>query len=58
MIDPNADLAKVDIDFFGSWDWLVPLTEELKETPWTVPVEQWREHVEMPRIEFLEQAKQ
>lgn len=58
MIDPNADLAKVDIGVFGTWDWLVPLTEELKEPPWTVPVEQWREHVEMPRIEFLEQMKQ
>ena len=57
MIDPNINLAEVELTLFGKWDWLLPLTEELRNPPWTVPVDQWRQHVEMPRIEFLERMK-
>lgn len=53
MIDPNVDLAAERRGQLGRRDWVMPLTEPLRREPWIVPVEQWRQYVELPEIEFL-----
>ena len=56
MIDPNVDLAAQPRGQLGQRDWVMPLTEPLRREPWIVPVEQWRQYVELPEIEFLKKA--
>lgn len=56
MIDPNVDLAAEPRGQFGQRDWVVLLTEPLRREPWNVPVEQWRQYVELPEIEFLKKT--
>jgi hypothetical protein len=56
MIDPNVDLAAEPRGQLGKRDWVMPLTEPLRREPWIVPVEQWRQYVELPEIEFLKKA--
>lgn len=58
MIDPNVDLAAQPRGQFGQRDWVMPLTEPLRLEPWVVPVEQWRQYVELPPIEFLKNSQQ
>ncbi len=53
MIDPNVDLAAETRGQFGQRDWVMPLTEPLRLEPWNLPVDQWRQHVELPEIGFL-----
>jgi vitamin K-dependent gamma-carboxylase len=55
LVDPNVDLARVNID--TPTDYVVPLTEKLREPPWLIPVDQWGKEVELPPIEFLEKMK-
>ncbi len=57
MIDPNTDLAAQTRGPFVIRDWVVPLSEPLRALPWDVPVDQWRQHVELPEIEFLKRAQ-
>ncbi len=56
MIDPNCNLAAKPRGIYWSRDWVVPLEEPLRSPPWDVPVEQWREHIEMPEFEFMKKA--
>jgi hypothetical protein len=53
MIDPNTDLASVSAGYFGERSWIVPLEEPLRSPPWDVPMNEWRQHVELPEINFL-----
>lgn len=53
QIDPNVDLARIPRGFHAR-PWILPLTEPLPATPWTVPVAQWEQHVEIPPLTFLE----
>jgi hypothetical protein len=53
MIDPNIDLASFHTKPFESRTYVVPLVEPLRAVPWDIPVSQWREHVEIPKISFL-----
>ncbi len=57
MIDPNVDLAAQPLHATGARAWIVPLSEPFRTTPWTVPIEQWREHVELPEFKFMKDAK-
>lgn len=57
MIDPNADLAAEPRRQFGRRDWIMPLTEPLRADPWDVPVDHWRQHVELPEIDFLKMSQ-
>jgi vitamin K-dependent gamma-carboxylase len=56
MIDPNVDLAAEPRGQLGRRAWVMPLTESLRREPWIVPVEQWRQYVELPEIEFLKKT--
>jgi vitamin K-dependent gamma-carboxylase len=59
FIDPNVDLMTVPR---GSpiQRWVMPQTEPMPPTPWTLPVDQWRQHVPVPELRFLKpnRAKQ
>jgi vitamin K-dependent gamma-carboxylase len=55
LVDPNLDLASVDIDKPELY--IVPLTEPLKLPIWTEPADQWGAKVKLPPIEFLEKMK-
>lgn len=57
LVDPNTDLAAVERGVFYERKWVPPLFEPLSEPAWAVPVEQWREFVELPEIEFLAKMK-
>ncbi len=57
MIDPNVDLAA---QTFALWEkpiWVLPLTEPFRKEAWRVPVEQWKSHVDLPPIKFVERMK-
>ncbi len=56
MIDPNIDLAAEPLRASGARSWIVPLSEPFREIPWAVPIEQWREHVELPEFKFMKGA--
>lgn len=43
LIDPQADLTSREAG--KSWDWILPQTEPLPETCWSVPVEYWETEV-------------
>lgn len=53
MIDPNTDLVAQPRGVFWSRDWVPPLAEPLRSPPWDIPVDQWRQHIELPEINFL-----
>ncbi len=47
LIDPTVNLAAAP----RTWrqpNWIVPLTEPLRETPWDVPMLEWEQHVPIP----------
>ncbi|MEX2169339.1 MAG: HTTM domain-containing protein [Pirellulales bacterium] len=47
LIDPEVDLAAVDAPGIGC-DWIMPLTEPLRDEAWDVPLEEWERHVPIP----------
>jgi hypothetical protein len=52
LIDPTVNLA-AQPRAFGKPDWLMPLTEPLRNEAWNVPKEEWKNHVELPPLPFL-----
>jgi hypothetical protein len=58
MIDPNVDLAAQPFAWWSTPAWIVPLKEPFRAEAWNVPMDQWKSHVELPEIEFLELMKQ
>ena len=56
MIDPNTNLAAEKRGIYFGREWVPPLEEPLRKEPWQVPVEQWKQLIEMPKIEFLASA--
>lgn len=52
LIDPAVDLSAQPRAGFDR-SWIVPLTEPRRETPWTVPLNQWEDHVLLPDLPFL-----
>ena len=52
MIDPNADLMQQSTQQHAG-DWVLPLEEPLRADGWDVPVDRWRELVEIPPLTFL-----
>lgn len=51
-IDPAVDLAaqpKLSL----SRPWIVPFSEPLHTEPWTVPLNEWEHHVDLPKLPFL-----
>jgi vitamin K-dependent gamma-carboxylase len=58
MIDPNVDLAAQPAALWNCPSWIVPLKEPFCRDAWKLPIDQWKSHVELPEIKFLEQMKQ
>lgn len=57
MIDPNVDLLEVPRGFYAR-SWVLPQREPLRHPAWDQPLETWRQHVELPKLEFLANASQ
>jgi len=55
LIDPEVNLAAEP-----SWPrrrgWIRPLVEPLPDRPWTVPMEEWEQHVSLPRLPWRTSA--
>lgn len=51
-IDPNVDLMKIARGT-GIQSWVLPQNEPIPSKPWTLPIEQWRAHVNVPELKFL-----
>ncbi len=49
FIDPQVNLA-AEPRTFGRPPWIIPLTESLRDAPWSVPVNEWVRHVDLPRL--------
>ncbi|QEG43183.1 Vitamin K-dependent gamma-carboxylase [Roseimaritima ulvae] len=54
MLDPNQDLASVSASTLMSSGCLLSLSEPLRSPAWDVPISQWREHIELPEMKFLQ----
>lgn len=52
LIDPAVDLAAQPV-FALHRPWIVPLHEPLRDEPWTVPLNEWENHVVLPDLPFL-----
>jgi hypothetical protein len=52
LIDPTVDLAKQPRGFHHR-PWLVPLKEPLRAEPWSIPLVEWEQHVELPPLPQL-----
>jgi vitamin K-dependent gamma-carboxylase len=52
LIDPSVDLA-AQPRFALHRPWIVPLQEPLRKEPWTVPLNEWERHVDLPNLPFL-----
>lgn len=57
FIDPNVDLMREPRGFYER-SWVLPQREPLRFPAWDLPVEQWREHVELPELKFLAKVGQ
>jgi hypothetical protein len=49
FIDSNVDLAS-EPRYAASRSWIMPLTEPLRQTPWKLPLNEWEQHVEIPKL--------
>lgn len=58
MIDPNVDLAAQPAAWRSTPSWIVPLKEPFRAEAWKIPLDQWKSHVDLPEIKFLEKMKQ
>ena len=56
FIDPNVNLLE-HARGFQARPWIMPQVEALRREPWSVPVERWREVVEIPQLKFLAASK-
>jgi hypothetical protein len=52
FIDPNRDLTTI-ARYSSDRSWVMPQKEPLRYPAWDLPVEQWREHIEIPDLRFL-----
>ncbi len=52
LIDPTIDLA-AQPRFAFHRSWIVPLYEPLRKVPWTVPLNDWENHLDLPNLPFL-----
>ncbi len=49
FLDSDIDLVKQPRGFFYR-SWIKPLTEPLRDDPWSLPLSEWEKHVELPRL--------
>ncbi|MEK6259112.1 MAG: HTTM domain-containing protein [Planctomycetota bacterium] len=53
LIDPHIDLAKEPRGFHVR-NWILPQNEPLRPVAWSVPMQEWERHVELPPLSFLQ----
>ncbi|MCX7409816.1 MAG: HTTM domain-containing protein [Planctomycetales bacterium] len=53
LIDPNVDLAKEPRGFHFR-NWILPQHEPLRSVAWSVPMQEWERHVELPPLTHLQ----
>ncbi len=56
LIDPNVDLTKQLRGFYDR-AWIMPQNEPLRRPAWDLPADQWRQHIELPKLTFLAESK-
>jgi hypothetical protein len=49
LIDPDVDLARQPRGLHRR-DWIKPLTEPLSDEPWSLPLNEWEKHIELPPL--------
>jgi hypothetical protein len=52
LIDPAVNLA-TQPKFAFHRPWIVPLHEPLRSDPWTIPLNEWEQHVDLSKLPFL-----
>ena len=52
LIDPNVDLMD-QLRGFHDRPWVLPLREPLRRPTWKVPLDQWKQQVDIPELRFL-----
>ncbi|RLS73614.1 MAG: vitamin K-dependent gamma-carboxylase [Planctomycetota bacterium] len=52
LIDPAVNLA-AQPKFAFHRPWIVPLHESLRSEPWTIPLNEWEQHVDLPKLPYL-----
>ena len=52
LIDPAVNLA-AEPKGWRRRRWIMPLTEPRRTDPWTVPLNEWEHHVDLPDLPFL-----
>jgi hypothetical protein len=52
LIDPAVNLA-AEPRGWRHRRWIMPLTEPRRTDPWTVPLNEWEHHVDLPDLPFL-----
>jgi HTTM domain/Vitamin K-dependent gamma-carboxylase, lumenal domain len=49
FLDPQVNLAN-EPRGFHSRPWIKPLTEPLRDEPWSLPLSQWEQHIDLPPL--------
>jgi hypothetical protein len=49
FLDPTVDLSKEPPGFHHR-NWIMPQTEPLRMTPWSVPLVEWERHLDLPPL--------
>ncbi len=57
LVDPEVNLA-AEPAFAFNRRWIVPLHEPLRNEPWTVPLDEWERHADIPSLPFLNHQTQ
>jgi hypothetical protein len=57
FIDPRIDLARERRKGWGTYPWVLPLFEPLRDSPWTVPLSEWEQHVELDAEKVRQRAR-
>lgn len=52
LIDPNVDLLREPRGFYPR-AWILEQREPLHRPAWNMPVEEWKEHVAIPELQFM-----
>ena len=56
LIDPERDYATTERTF-GHQPWIIPLHEPLRKEPWSVPLNEWESHLNLPsQAEMIQES--
>jgi vitamin K-dependent gamma-carboxylase len=52
LVDPEMDISSESRDF-SMTSWIRPMTEPLPKEPWDVPIDEWSQKLDLPKLSFL-----